>query len=1061
MKKSFCLCLLFLVTLTYSQTVYKPPMPESIHSPNASDLGQYGDVPVSLYTGAPDISIPIYKIEECGIPLDISLHYDGSGVKMNSVPGWVGQNWSLDAGGVITRTERGRSVDEFDVYRGLNWNNIVINNGYGNYFHWGESSPPEWHWSNQGYKNAAPLLNGANWDSSANQSSIWSNSIYAQIFDSGGEGSKAWQPDLEPDIFTFNFMGHTGKFFLGQDGQWKVDSDSNLKIICNLPEDLVVPMMTPTDPATGSTAHEFPRVINRFTILDDQGNKYFFGGKNATELTFPQFFNQHETPVVSSAWYLIYIQDKFGNMVYQFDYELGPYLGHFYIDWGVKTPNDPNDSNAVVSPDNLNNCDYSAVKAPGQLILPVYLKKITAKSGMTVEFNSSVSNAMKFKIDDNPLFSVQYFYNNTLNIQPFNQYYFIQRLLDFSTLSPETGDMLSRLKWKKLDNITVKDNNAAAISTFNLNYINLPQRRLFLTGVNSNNDKSYSFEYYHEDLLPNFLSSAIDHLGYYNGHRFNYTCSAQALAFWRNYKNERNSDPEYVKYGSLKKIIYPTKGYTEFEFEPHTYSKQIDTNGNLLSLSSDGMIGGLRVKNITNNDGNGNNYVKSYLYVNSVGATRSSGNLLFTPTYLVENIHQPGGIISKEINLNPMIRFTNFTGSIIEYESVIERNDFFKTGLSAINTNGYTVYKYSNYSQYPDYAPINSSVPEYNYKFTKTDRGFERGKLTEKSVYDVSNVLKQRNTYQYQSNQNLRVNAMKMITNGLANGIDPVMAGYQIFYTDKYLIEEKEETFDGPTAVSKINKYSYKRYPESAGTIMNFGDLFKATEYEQYSSEGGQQKGILKTYSYPFDVAGTINTNMYNSRIIPSIYEKDEIVTGDPIEPNDINLLSEQKTDYTEIADGSNNIVQVPQTVSTKKVFNNYEPRFQFVRYYYEGNLQEYKSDSGVSNCIIWGYNNTKPIARIENATYSSITASLITAAQTAANTGTEATLMVKLNDIRNSLPGSMVTTYTYKLLFGVSTITDAKGYTTYYNYDNLGRLLNVKDAAGKIISESEYHFKN
>ena len=37
--------------------------------------------------------------------------------------------------------------------------------------------------------------------------------------------------DLEPDIFNFNFMGMTGSFFLGQDGEWKVQSDNaNLKI---------------------------------------------------------------------------------------------------------------------------------------------------------------------------------------------------------------------------------------------------------------------------------------------------------------------------------------------------------------------------------------------------------------------------------------------------------------------------------------------------------------------------------------------------------------------------------------------------------------------------------------------------------------------------------------------------------------------------------------------------------------------------------------------------------------------------------------------------------------
>lgn len=36
--------------------------------------------------------------------------------------------------------------------------------------------------------------------------------------------------DQGPDVFIFNFMGHSGKFYLGDDGQWKVQSNENLDI---------------------------------------------------------------------------------------------------------------------------------------------------------------------------------------------------------------------------------------------------------------------------------------------------------------------------------------------------------------------------------------------------------------------------------------------------------------------------------------------------------------------------------------------------------------------------------------------------------------------------------------------------------------------------------------------------------------------------------------------------------------------------------------------------------------------------------------------------------------
>ena len=54
----------------------------------------------------------------------------------------------------------------------------------------------------------------------------------------------------------------------------------------------------------------------------------------------------------------------------------------------------------------------------------------------------------------------------------------------------------------------------------------------------------------------------------------------------------------------------------------------------------------------------------------------------------------------------------------------------------------------------------------------------------------------------------------------------------------------------------------------------------------------------------------------------------------------------------------------------------------------------------------------------------------------------------------------SMVTTYTYDPLIGITSATDPRGYTTYYDYDGFGRLNQVKDADGHILSANEYNYK-
>ncbi|PWG77859.1 hypothetical protein, partial [Pararcticibacter amylolyticus] len=63
-------------------------------------------------------------------------------------------------------------------------------------------------------------------------------------------------------------------------------------------------------------------------------------------------------------------------------------------------------------------------------------------------------------------------------------------------------------------------------------------------------------------------------------------------------------------------------------------------------------------------------------------------------------------------------------------------------------------------------------------------------------------------------------------------------------------------------------------------------------------------------------------------------------------------------------------------------------------------------------------------------------------------------------DDIRIHPSDARMTTYTYEPLTGMSSSTDEKGNTVYYQYDSFGRLQYIKDRSGAILKDYTYHYK-
>ncbi|WP_299368160.1 hypothetical protein [Winogradskyella sp.] len=179
----------------------------------------------------------------------------------------------------------------------------------------------------------------------------------------------------------------------------------------------------------------------------------------------------------------------------------------------------------------------------------------------------------------------------------------------------------------------------------------------------------------------------------------------------------------------------------------------------------------------------------------------------------------------------------------------------------------------------------------------------------------------------------------------------------------------------------------------------------------------------------------------------------------------DGNTLLSSQTQKTIYKDWGNDVV-LPEVIETSKNNSTLEPRVNYHAYDTNGNPTEVSKTEGTSIIYVWGYKDTQPIAKIENASYDNLTPaqqSAIDAAKLASDNdideATEATLRTALENLRQAFPYAMVSTYTYDSLIGVTSTTDPRGYTSYYEYDDFNRLKLVKDQDGNILNQNEYNY--
>ncbi len=999
MKKQILTFILILCEGLLKISAQSPEQPVNIQSPTAASLGKYGDVPVSYFTGTSGINVPIRQFNSDGIVLDVSLDYDASGIRVNSPSNFAGQNWNLNAGGVIMRTING-SADESTM---LNANTNTRFN-----YSW---------------------FKIRNTPAQVNVSDI--NQLVA-LSNCGNSGS-----DPLPDTFIFNFMGMTGKFYLGNDGEWKVQSDHNMEVIFNINNWNTAP---PVYEYYYKNSSKYEPTIYGFTLRDDKGNTYEFGNNtNAIEYSI-NFMKQN--PVVSqsgvvsqwnaNAWYLTKVTNPFGKVVYSFEYTRGFFIADLqYMAYHELQKTKVGSSYRTSASGNMNDIG-------GCLISPVYLSKIKTIEGASIIFYiGDILNAYENKSADinTKRNSILYTLPNYTSIN-YNVFCYLEDAMFEYNKGGTPTDPIKGLSWRRLNEIYITTGAGVhEVYMFyyddNIKYRNklvkierMDETRFY--GEVKNKIPMYEFEYDRFEQLPAPLSKAIDHWGYYKGSDWMnitpYSNGAYNMDQINSYTVNRNPNSSYLTIGMLKKIIYPTKGYTTFDYEPNSYSQVVSDDRKSL-VNESGYGPGLRVSAISDYDGQ-QTRTRNFSY--------SGGILVFKPNYYTEKkayVSDNGEYLIQQFNSNSIVPLSNFFGHTIGYSTVTESEP----------GRGSTQYEFANYNEFKDIQPIATLNSEYNpYKRNYGDVGFMLGKLEKKTAYDSGNNIKESTTYTYRSDLNNDYNYIQCsdISCGLVSipdiGHSYFYAGnvFRIYYSNYDVVKEVQSSYPGPvTKQLTYNKKDTFLYVNSFG----YNHKINIRYLKNYEILASQNELYSKAYTYPFQSTTSITTDLTNAfRIFDPVIES---------ETKNGNTLHVRKVNYNTF----NGIIAPGEELSSKDNIN-FKQDIRYLDYNSNGKVTHYIMNEK-DIYLLWGHNLTLPVCMIEwNPSDSDIENVLRTYSN--------------LDDLRSLLEESLVTTYTYRLLVGLESITSPAGIKTTYKYDTFSRLKEVLDRQNRVVNQYFYNYR-
>lgn len=731
-------------------------------------------------------------------------------------------------------------------------------------------------------------------------------------------------------------------------------------------------------------------------ILSDQvGNQYYFGGE-FIERVSATFHGEEKNREKD------YISSWFikkivtkNNQVVQFDYLTGEPTSYSYYVNVHRTK-------YVAGGD----CSY---KGPPEKVWnenidikiksPIYLSQIkSADNGTVIKFLYEIQREDLLK--GKALTDIELYYNNKVRKKYSLSYgYFVST----------DGSDTKRLKLNSINEI----------------------------GLGAAGNKLYDFYYNEHVTLPARNSDKTDYWGYYNNN--------QGGSNIEGYLNcSKSPDFTNTKACVLTRVSNALRGTMYFEYEQNTVK-----SGNL-----NANVGGLRVKRKFERVSENNNLddlVQEEYEYNQARTDFSSGE-----SYL-NQVNR--GLTTEEIWVWP-----GTNGEIMSCTwanryrysdpllSIFDLNDV-SVGYSRVTVkrpSGKTIFNFINFSDKPDSfeqmsygtkdkveRPLNTPDNATRPQFLGTSNAFARGKIKSEILLNTYGAKVKSTTYDYQlTNSSGQIIGIKAYPQQALGGhLYYAFGRYRFSNQDYQLVGKRDSLFTSSAAIPFSSEAYF--YTEFAKNLL----AKKEVKY-------GSTDKLIETLTYPFNYSDNSVLAEMVSKNWLAVPIESKLFKNGVIQKHDHILYSKWPSGIISASSAKSAIGN--ETLKTKIIYHDYDKI---------GNLLESQIPNGIKESYIWGYNNEYLVAKVSGAGYrESINHLNIAVLDQAANYSISE-LNTELNKLRLNLPDARALTYTYDPLVGVTSNADSRGLFSYYDYDNFGRLKNVKDHNGNILTNYNYHY--